>query len=310
MTQLYHSLDEARLNGAWLTIGVFDGVHLGHQKIINQLTAGAHAHGAPAVVLTFHPHPALVLAGREIPCLTTPDERAAIFFQLGADAVISMEFTRELAEHSAEDFMADLKRHLGIKKLLIGYDFALGKNRAGNFERLTQLGLELDYQVEAVAPICLEDQIISSTLIRKAICQGAVRLAAAKLGRNYSMRGPIVPGDGRGRTIGIPTANVEIPAGKALPMNGVYACWVQLGAETIPAVVNIGLRPTFTAQSAGAVMPRVEAHLIDYSADLYGQEITLAYVERLRDEQKFPSVDALISQIQADIQAARSLLLM
>lgn len=305
MPQHYHTLGAVHLNSAWLTIGVFDGIHRGHQQIIHKLTAGAHQNGAPAVVLTFDPHPAFVLAGRKIPCLTTPEERSALLIDMGVDAVINMEFTPALAEHSAEDFMADLKRHLGLSKLLIGYDFALGKNRSGNFERLSQLGLELDYQVMVVDPYRYNNQVISSTIIRQTIAQGAVSLAAQKLGRNYSMTGMIVPGDGRGRTIGIPTANLDISSAKAFPLNGVYACWALTNSGRFRAVVNIGLRPTFTS---GEVLPRVEAHLLDYKADLYGQNVSLEFVERLRNEQKFPSVDALINQIQADITTARKLL--
>ena len=307
MRELYASLDNVHLSDAWLTIGVFDGVHRGHQEIIRQLTAGAHASGAPAVVLTFHPHPALVLAGRDIRCLTTPEERAGILLNLGVDAVISMEFTRQLAEHSAEDFMADLKQHLGLKQLLTGHDFALGRNRAGNLDRLKQLGQELGYQVRTLAPVKFNETVISSTLIRQTVAEGSVRLAAQKLGRYYSMTGPVVPGDGRGRTIGIPTANIEVPASKAVPLNGVYACWANLNGNKIRAVVNIGLRPTFTTQTEH-VLPRVEAHLLDFSADLYSQTLTLEFVERLRAEQKFTSVEALVAQIQKDIHTAQDIL--
>jgi len=301
----YHSLEAASLTGSWLTIGVFDGVHRGHQEIIRQLTAGAHASGAPAVLLTFTPHPAKVLAGREIPCLTTPDERAEILFGLGVDDVITMSFTRDLAERTAEDFMAELKQHLGLKKLLIGYDFALGKGRAGNFQRLGEIGKSLDYEVLAIEAVRFKDDVISSTLIRQSIADGAVALAAVKLGRYYSMQGPVIPGDGRGRTIGIHTANVDAPAGKALPANGVYACWAFVDGQKHLAVTNIGLRPTFTG---GDAVPRVEAHLLDYSADLYGKMLKLEFVEHLRGEQKFPSVEALIAQIRADIERARGLL--
>jgi len=301
----YHSLEAVSLTGSWLTIGVFDGVHLGHQQIIRQLTAGAQVSGAPAVLLTFTPHPAKVLAGREIPCLTTPDERAEILFGLGVDEVITLPFTRELAELSAENFMAELKQHLGLKKLLIGYDFALGKGRAGNFQRLGEIGKSLDYEILAVEAVRLKDDVISSTLIRQTIADGAVALAAVKLGRYYSMQGSVIPGDGRGRTIGIHTANVDLPAGKALPANGVYACWAFVEGEKRSAVTNIGLRPTFTG---GEAVPRVEAHLLDYSADLYGKTLKLEFVERLRGEQKFPSVEALLAQIRADIERARELL--
>lgn len=305
MPQHYRSLEAAHLTGVWLTIGVFDGVHRGHQELLRQLTAGAHANGAPAVVLTFTPHPAMVLAGREIKCLTTPDERAELFFNLGLNAVITLPFTRELAEQSAEDFMAALKDQLGLKKLLIGYDFALGKGRVGDFERLSQIGKVLDYDVSAVEAIRLNGEILSSTLIRQQIAEGAVALAAAKLGRRYSVTGSVIPGDGRGRTIGIPTANVEVPSGKVIPLNGVYACWVVVGGQRHRAVVNIGVRPTFTG---GEVLPRVEAHLLETSSDLYGKNLTLEFVERLRAEQKFSGVEALVAQIQADIQKAKEYL--
>jgi riboflavin kinase/FMN adenylyltransferase len=298
------------MDGAWLTIGVFDGVHLGHQALINQLTAGAHANSAPAVVLTFNPHPAVVLAGRQIPVLTTLDERAGLLFQLGVDVVISLEFTRELAAQSAHDFMQLVTSHLGLKKLLIGYDFALGRDRAGNFEHLSQVGTELGFQVSALEPVLLGQGIISSTQIRQTLASGDVRAASAMLGRPYSLSGPVVPGDGRGRTIGIPTANVDVPTPQAMPMNGVYACWALLEDQPHPAVVNIGLRPTFTAQGAtGEILPRIEAHLLDQHTDLYGRTLTLQFVERLRDEQKFPSIDALVTQIQADIRSAHGLLL-
>lgn len=301
----YQSLEAVSLTGSWLTIGVFDGVHRGHQEIIRQLTAGAHASGAPAVLLTFSPHPAKVLAGREIPCLTTPEERAEILFSLGVDDVITMPFTRELAERSAEDFMTELKTRLGLRKLLIGYDFALGRGRAGNFQRLAEIGKALDYDVQAVEALRLSEDVISSTLIRQTIADGAVSLAAAKLGRCYSAQGPVVPGDGRGRAIGIHTANVEPPALKVLPANGVYATWSFVGGEKHPAVTNIGLRPTFTG---GEALPRIEAHLLGYSGNLYGKMLKLEFVERLRGEQKFPSVEALVAQIRADIEQARGIL--
>lgn len=305
MPQYYHSLEAAHFTGTWLTIGVFDGIHLGHQKIIHQLTAGARSNGAPAVVLTFNPHPASVLAGLEIKLLTTPDERAEILFELGIDAVIDVPFTRELAEHSAEDFMSVLQQHLGIRQLLIGYDFALGKGRAGNFERLTEIGRELGYTVSTMPALRQADNVISSSLIRQDIAAGEVAQAAAKLGRAYTLSGAVIPGDGRGRTIGIPTANVETAAGKAIPLNGVYACRALVNGQKQQAVINIGVRPTFTS---GESLPRVEAHLLDYSADLYGQTLRLEFIERLRSEQKFTSVDALVIQIRTDIERAKKLL--
>ncbi len=305
MSQYHRSLEAAHLTATWLTIGVFDGVHVGHQRIIHQLTAGAHASRAPAVVLTFSPHPASILAGREIKLLTTPEERAELLFKHGIDTVIDLPFTHELAEQSAEEFMAVLCQMLGLKQLIIGYDFALGKGRAGNFERLKRIGMKLGYQVSSIPPQLHAEEIISSTLIRRDIASGEVSQAASRLGGHYTLSGAVIPGDGRGRTIGIPTANLDIAPEKAVPLNGVYACQALIDGQKHPAVVNIGLRPTFTS---GEVLPRIEAHLLGYSADLYGKNVTLQFIQRLRGEQKFASIEALVTQIQADINRARQIL--
>jgi riboflavin kinase/FMN adenylyltransferase len=299
------SLESLHLTGAWLTIGVFDGVHRGHQEIIRQLTAGAHQNGAPAVLLSFSPHPAVIFGAKDLKCLTTPEERAEIITGLGVDYVVTQPFTRETANQSAEEYMALMKRHLGLKTLLVGYDFALGKGRAGNYEKLSEIGLELGFDVRRVEAVRFEQGVVSSSVIRKMLAEGDVAGAAAKLGRRYALSGPVNPGDGRGRTIGIPTANVEAPTEKALPANGVYACYAWVDDIRYPAVTNVGVRPTFTS---GEAIQRVEAHLLDANADYYGKTMRLEFVERLRGEQKFPSVEALVAQIQADIRAARTLL--
>ena len=303
--QHYRSLEAVSLNSSWLTIGVFDGVHRGHQEIIRQLTAGAHANGAPAVVLTFSPHPAVVLNGIELKWLTTPEERAEILANLGVDVIITHPFDKQTAALSSEEFMALVKQHLGLQKLIVGYDFALGRNRTGNLGRLTEIGREMSYDVLPVAAMQLDGQILSSTLIRQLISEGHVSAAAVKLGRNYALGGPVIRGDGRGRTIGIPTANIDVPLEKVIPANGVYACQAFLGIEKHKAVVNIGVRPTFNSSE---VAPRVEAYLLDYDADIYGQILTLQFVERLRGEQKFSGIDALVAQIKIDIAKANDIL--
>ncbi|HET8671516.1 MAG TPA: FAD synthetase family protein, partial [Candidatus Saccharimonadales bacterium] len=187
--QHYRSFEEVNLQNSWLTVGVFDGVHRGHHQIIKKLTTGAHANEAPAVVLTFDPHPASVLGGREIKCLTLPDERAELLGNLGVDVVITQPFTRELSMVTAYDFMARLTRHLGIKYLLIGYDFALGKGREGNATRLAEIGSELGYSVEVISALSDESGVISSTEIRKLIEVGNVAEAARLLGHPYSLHG-------------------------------------------------------------------------------------------------------------------------
>jgi riboflavin kinase/FMN adenylyltransferase len=303
--QLYRSLADVNRKNAWLTIGVFDGVHRGHQTILNQLTAGAHANGAPAVLLSFHPHPANVLSGRDLRLLTTPEERADLAGALGVDAVIVEPFDRSLAETSAHDFMARIQEHLGPKHLLVGYDFALGKNREGNAQRLAEIGRDMGYSVDVVSAVGDESGVISSTEIRKLIAVGNMSEAAKLLGRNYSLSGPVIHGDGRGRRIQIPTANVGYPLMKILPPNGIYACWAHVGSQRVMAATNVGINPTFTPDKRSI---NVEAHLLDFDRDIYGEPIRIEFVSRLRDELKYTSVDALVTQIHKDIAETRRIL--
>ena len=303
---LYHnSLGGVSLQDTWLTVGVFDGVHRGHQEILRKLTAGAHAIGAPAVVLTFDPHPAFVLSGREIKCLTTVDERVELFGKFGVDVVITERFTRDLSTVTAYDFMSRLSRQLGLRRLLIGYDFALGRGREGNAARLTEIGAELGYSLEVIPALSDESGVISSTEIRKLVSTGNVSEAANLLGHPYSLRGKVVHGDGRGRRIDVPTANIDYPGAKLIPANGIYACWAWVGEERHRAAINIGINPTFTPDKKTI---NVEAHILDFNRELYGQEIRLDFVARLRDELKFDSVDSLLKQIWRDIDRTRELL--
>lgn len=303
--QHYRSLDEVQLQNSWLAIGVFDGVHRGHQQIIKKLTTGAHAHDAPAVVLTFNPHPAAVLGGREIRCLTLPEERAALLGQFGVDYVITQPFTRELSGVTAHEFMMRLSHQLGLTHLLIGYDFALGKGREGNATRLTEIGRELGYTVEVVPALSDESGVISSTEIRKLIEVGSVAEAARLLGHPYSLRGPVIHGDARGRTINVPTANIAYSHDKMIPARGIYACWAYLRGTKYQAAINIGVNPTFTPDKQ---IPNVEAHLLDFRQEIYGEEVQLEFVARLRDELKFDSVEKLLDQIWKDIEDTKSVL--
>jgi riboflavin kinase/FMN adenylyltransferase len=303
--QHYRSLEEVNLQDSWLTIGVFDGVHRGHQEIIKKLTTGAHANDAPAVVLTFDPHPASVLSGHEIKCVTLPDERADLLGKLGVDVVITERFTRELSTVTAYDFMSRLMPQLGLQHLLIGYDFALGKGREGNATRLTEIGLELGYNVEVVSALSDESGVISSTEIRKLIEVGNVTEAARLLGHPYSLHGSVIHGDGRGRTINVPTANISYSHDKMISAKGIYACWAYLNDKKYLAAINIGTNPTFTPDKQS---PNVEAHLLDFHQEIYGKDVRLEFVERLRDELKFNSVDKLLEQIWKDVAKVRELL--
>lgn len=304
--QHYRSLEDISYQNSWLTIGVFDGVHRGHQEILANLTAGAHENGAPAVVLTFWPHPGVVLGKRKnLKSLTTPEERADLLGSLGVDAVVTQPFTPEFANLSALDFMRLVSERLGLRSLWIGYDFALGHNREGTLERLTEIGTELGYGVQAIGPVKNGVDVLSSSLIRQHIRKGEVARAAESLGRFYALSGPVVHGDGRGRKINIPTANIDYPEAKMIPANGVYACWAWMGGGKHPAAVNIGINPTFTPDKE---TPNVEAHLLDFGRDLYGEELKLEFVQRLRDEMKFDGVEALLEQIHADIGETREIL--
>jgi riboflavin kinase/FMN adenylyltransferase len=301
--QHYSILESASLKNSWLTIGTFDGVHRGHQAILTELVAGAHAKNCPAVVLTFHPRPAAVLQGLSGPFyLTSPDERAEQMARLGVDVVFTLPFTREIAATTAEDFMRRLREHLDVRVLLVGEDFALGRGREGNIERLQQLGQILGYEVRSLNRVTANGQPISSTRIRSLLTEGDVAAAADMLGRLYRLQGEVVHGDGRGRTIGIPTANVAFWDEQMLPANGVYACRATWQGQSWAAATNVGLRPTFSGEKALSV----EAHLLNFKGDIYGQQLRLDFLHRLRGEQKFPSVEALIEQIRRDIEETRS----
>jgi riboflavin kinase/FMN adenylyltransferase len=303
--QHYYSLGEVALQNSWLAIGVFDGVHRGHQQIIQRLTAGAHENDAPAVVLTFDPHPAKVFGHGEIRLLTLPDERARLFASLGVDVVITHPFNKEVANITAFDFMQQIRENLGLSHLVLGYDSSIGRNREGNATRLAEIGSELGYTVEVVSALSDESGVISSTEIRKLIATGNVAEAARLMGHPYSLHGPVKHGDKRGRTINVPTANIEYPPDKLIPANGIYACRAYLDGQEHQAAINIGINPTFTPDKQ---TPNVEAHLLDFRREIYGEDLRLEFIARLRDELRFESVEKLLEQIWKDIADTRKIL--
>jgi len=301
----YRSLDEVTLPGSWLTVGVFDGVHRGHQQIINKLVAGAHANEVPAVVLTFDPHPARVFGRSDIKLLTLPGERAKLLGEYGVDTVITHPFDMGVANTTAFDFMQRLKTRLGLEHLVLGYDSTLGKDREGNAARLTEIGLELGYSVDVVSVVSDESGVVSSTEIRKLVTVGKVDEAAQLMGHPYCLQGLVTFGDQRGRGIGFPTANLQYAREKVLPAGGIYACRAFLGDERHMGAVNLGTNPTFTPDKQTL---NVEAYLLDFDRDIYGEMMRLEFVARLRDEMKYDSVDALIKQIHIDVQQTRKIL--
>jgi riboflavin kinase/FMN adenylyltransferase len=306
MTKYYPTIDSLKLNDTWLAIGSFDGVHLGHRDLIRQLVDGAHASHCQAVAMTLYPHPSRVVRGLTTPIyLSSFEERLAMLGELGVDAIIQLQFDKKLASQSAATFMNRLMYHLDIKNLLAGQPFALGHNRKGNISELSRLGHSLGFLVTAVPPHKLGDVVISSSQIRAWLSEGDVELAARALGRAYSMCGSVIHGDERGGKIGIPTANLDVWQEQVLPAGGVYACWVRIGDERHEAVTNIGLRPTFHSEHPHV---SVEAHLLDFSGELYDQRLCFDFVQRIRGEKRFDSVEALVKQIHADIARARRLL--
>jgi riboflavin kinase/FMN adenylyltransferase len=294
------------LPGSVLSIGSFDGVHLGHQALVSRLVQHARLARLPAVVLTFFPHPSVVLRGRQ-PALyiNTPDEKAELLAGLGVDYVVTRTFDVGLSHLSADAFLDLLRTHLGLRALVVGEDFALGYRREGGRIFLEQAAPQRGFRLEIVPPLMLDGEPVSSTRVREALRSGDVRRAAAYLGRPFVLPGTVVRGVGRGRKLGIPTANLGFWNERAYPAPGVYACWAEFAGKTYPAVTNIGMRPTF---NDGLLHPVVEAHLLGFSEDLYDQEVRLSFVERLRDEQRFEGAEALSAQISRDIERARTIL--
>jgi riboflavin kinase/FMN adenylyltransferase len=301
----YQTLEKTSLHDAWVTIGSFDGVHRGHQEILLQLSRAAHASGSPAVMVTFFPHPSVVLRGASSPLyLTSPAEKARLAAEFGIDRVVSLEFTRELAGVSASDFIAKLQQTLDMRHLWVGFNFALGRNREGDIPTLTRIAETSGIEFKVFSPITLDGETISSSLVRASLVKGDVEQASRLLGRYYSISGKVVTGDGRGRQIGIPTANLDFWPEKVLPAYGIYAGWCMLGGQKRLAAANLGIRPTFESPDPS---PRLEVYILDFDGDLYGQELSFHFLKRLRGEEKFATVDALVAQMQQDVADTRLL---
>jgi riboflavin kinase / FMN adenylyltransferase len=300
----YNSLAR-RLTRPVVAIGNFDGVHRGHAFIFQE--ARRLAGDGEVVVLTFEPHPAKVLAPALAPPLITPLARKLeLIAKSGVDMTVVEPFTLELAAMAPDAFVAHvLAAGLGARRVCVGYDFTFGRARAGTVARLGELGGAHGFDVTVVPPVAIDGMVCSSTKVREFVLEGRVAGARAILGRDPEVQGEVVRGAGRGRSIGVPTANVR-PETELLPKNGVYAGWAEVpGGARHAAAINVGTNPTFVAGHPVSV----EAHVLDFAGDLYGAALRLGFVERLRDEQRFGSVDELVAQIRRDIDATRALLL-
>jgi riboflavin kinase/FMN adenylyltransferase len=289
--------------GTLLTIGVFDGVHLGHRHLMAKLTGLARKQGLQSGVITFSRHPSEVLTEKRLPFLTDIERRTELLKEAGVDEVIPLTFTPELAKLSPREFLELLQKHLRIKGLVVGPDFALGKNRAGNTEVLRKLGEEMGFSLTVVPPLKINDEVVSSTAIRKALTEGDTRRAQKLMGRPFSLQGKVVVGDKRGAELGFPTANLEAKPEQALPADGVYTSRAFIDDRAYPAMTNIGRHPTF-----GGNKRLVEVYLLDYRGDLYGQELNVEIIERLRDEIKFDSPEELKKQIAQDVKRGKATL--
>jgi len=289
-----------------VTLGTFDGIHLGHREIIRRLTTEGKERTLRSVVITFDPHPQMVLrpekAG-ELKIITTIDEKIEIFQSLGIDVLLIARFDQALASKTAEAFVDEiLLRKIGMRKFLIGHDHAFGKNRGGNYQTLIPMSQKFGFELERVDVFAKDGVVVNSSLIRKLVMDGDVENVRLYLQRSYFLSGEVIKGDGRGRQIGIPTTNLKIDnPQKLLPKKGVYSCRVHVDGKTYNGVTNIGYRPTFHIHPDGL---SVECHILDFDQEIYGQKIRLEFLRRLRDERKFNSADELVKAIKNDIQAA------
>jgi riboflavin kinase/FMN adenylyltransferase len=290
--------------GTLLTIGVFDGVHLGHRHLMAKLTELARKQGLQSGVITFSQNPKEVLAPKsQLPFLTDIERRIELIKDEGVNEVIPLTFTPELAALSPKEFLSPLKKRLNMKGLVVGPDFALGKNREGNTDVLRQLGQEMGFSLTVVPPLKIDDEVVSSTAIRQALAEGDMRRAQKLMGRPFRLHGRVVRGDKRGVELGFPTANLEIKAEQALPVDGVYTSRVFIDSQAYPAMTNIGTNPTF-----GGDKRLVEVYLLDYRGDLYERELAVEIIERLRGEIKFESPEELKKQIAEDVKRGKATL--
>ncbi len=288
-----------------LTLGIFDGIHLGHQKIIRRVVEKAAQIGGTSCVVTFDPHPREVLNPDTAPdLLTSTKKKAQLIEQLGVDAMCLIRFSKDFSNTEARRFVKDfLVDMLHMRVIIEGYDWRFGKGRRGDVHLLREMSKENGFEVEQLVGVEMDGRIVSSTLIRELVLEGELELAEKYLGRPYSITGTVVEGSHLGREIGFPTANME-PHHEAIPPNGIYAVWVDIDATRRPGTLNIGYRPTVTEEKRRTV----EVHIMDFCRDIYKEEIEITFVKKLREEVKFPSIEALSEQIKNDILTARAIL--
>jgi riboflavin kinase / FMN adenylyltransferase len=285
-------------------VGSFDGVHLGHRAVVDQLLAAARSQDLQVAWITFDPHPRCVLDPANCPAqVTTLEERLGLVRPLGVQEAVVLEFTRSLAALTAEEFMERLLAAIDLRRLVVGYDFALGKGRRGDIDWLRAHGRDHGYRVDVVEPIRLGEAEVHSSEVRRLLTLGEVEQANRLLGREFAMSGLVEPGDRIGRDLGWPTVNLAVPPTKLVPGRGIYAGWADTPAGAHQAAISVGYRPTFHKTEL-----RVEAHLLDFAGDLYQQRLELRFVARLRDEVQYPDGASLSAQIARDVKETRRIL--
>ncbi|MBN1369023.1 MAG: bifunctional riboflavin kinase/FAD synthetase [Dehalococcoidaceae bacterium] len=285
------------------TIGVFDGVHVGHQKLLAELTAQAENRGLSSGVITFNNHPLSQLNQNPPPLLASVEEKNRLLKQTGVDLIANLDFSPQLASTGARQFCQMLINHLKMKGLVLGFDFAMGRNREGSLEMMQLIAAEMGFTLSVVAPVKIEGEIVSSTAVRRMLLAGEVERTTRFLGRNYGLEGKVVAGKGLGKQLDFPTANIEIDSRFVVPPDGIYATLCFLNGQRYFSATNIGTGPTF-----GGSDRRIEVHLLDFDGELYGKNLKIELVSRIRDELKFETREALIEQINRDILQARQIL--
>lgn len=298
--KVYYGIQEfQRLENAVVTSGTFDGVHLGHQKILKRLAEVAQQTGGESVVITFYPHPRTVVSAdnQEVKLLSTLDEKIELLTQNGVQHLLVIPFTREFSELTSEEFIQKvIINTIGTKTLVIGYDHRFGKNREGGFDYLVQNASRYGFGVEEISRQDIDHVAVSSSKIRKAIQDGDMTQAQHFLGRNYDLNGLVVKGKQIGRTIGFPTANIQVrEQTKLVPQDGVYAVWVYYNAEKLRGMLNIGNRPT-----VDGTYKTIEVNILDFNKEIYGENLKVEFVQKVRPEQKFNGLDTLKAQIAQD----------
>jgi riboflavin kinase/FMN adenylyltransferase len=282
------------------TIGIFDGVHLGHKSIISLIRKEAAKNDYSSCVVTFFPHPQKVLRGIDKPLIVPLKERLRLLEKEGVDITVCFNFTKAFSKISAKDFVKNyLVEKLNIKSIFVGPDLFFGRNREGNVELLESMGKSFEFETRTVRPVYFEDELISSTAIREFIEDGNVNKAANFLGDCFSVEGNVKEGERRGRELGFPTANLDTDW-ELLPKNGVYITWAEVNEKKFKSITNVGTRPTF-----GKNQLLVETHIINFNDDIYGNTIRVSFIDRLRDEKRFANVESLIAQISTDVESAK-----